>query len=143
MRHALFKEVMHLQGPLVLVVEDDVAIIELFRLLLEQEGYRVEAAQDGLEALDMLKNSPPDLVILDLRLPKLEGLDVLREMRSDTILKSVPVVIVSVDDSPQAMLRGWQLGVDGYFVKPFDPEELLRLIRHILSLPCSEALLNA
>lgn len=122
-----------------LVVEDDPAIIELLRLLLEQEGLRVETAQDGLEALERLDVITPDLVLLDLQLPKLEGIDVLWEMRRHPKWSSVPVVIISVDSSPQMMLQGWQLGVDSYFVKPFDPDELLRVVRRILSLPHSEA----
>jgi len=61
--------------------------------------------------------------------------DVLWEMRNDSRFKSVPVAIVSVDDSPHTMLQGWQLGVDSYFLKPFDPDELVRVIRRILSLP--------
>ncbi len=128
-----------MSGKCVLVVEDDPAIMELLRLLLEQEGLQVEMAQDGLEALEKIDVITPDLVLLDLRLPKLEGIDVLWEMRRHPRWSSVPVIIISVDSSPQMMLRGWQLGVDGYFVKPFDPDELLRVVRRILSLPRLEA----
>lgn len=125
-------------GKRVLIVEDDPAIMELLRVLLEQEGCEVETARDGLEALERLRAFPPDLVILDLRLPKLEGMDVLWEMRQDSRLKSVPVVIVSVEDAPETMLQGWRLGVDSYFVKPFDPEELMRIVHRILTLPHQE-----
>lgn len=117
----------------VLVVEDDPALIELLRFLLEQEGLEVEVAHDGLEALDRMEVWSPNLVLLDLRLPKLEGIDVLWEMRQNPKLSNTPVVIISVDSSPQMMLQGWRLGVDSYFIKPFDPDELIRVIRRILS----------
>ncbi|MFA0777177.1 MAG: hypothetical protein PVTTEEND_000891 [Candidatus Fervidibacter sp.] len=132
---AIGKEVNCLSSKRVLVVEDDPALIELLQLLLGSEGLEVAIAQDGLEALDLLRAERWDLVLLDLHLPKLEGLDVLWEMRNDTCLESLPVVIISVDDSPHTMLRGWRLGVDSYFLKPFDPDELLRVVRRILSLP--------
>jgi DNA-binding response OmpR family regulator len=123
-------------------VEDDAAIIELLRFLLEQEGLEVEVARDGLKALDKMEAFSPDLVLLDLRLPKLEGMDVLWEMRQNPRWNNVPVVIISVDSSPQTMLQGWRLGVDSYFIKPFDPDELIRVIRRILSVSRPEPSLN-
>lgn len=124
---------LNLVNKRVLIVEDDPALIELLRFLLEQEGLEVEVAHDGLEALDKMEVWMPDLVLLDLRLPKLEGMDVLWEMRQNPKLSNTPVVIISVDSSPQTMLQGWRLGVDSYFIKPFDPEELIRVVRRILS----------
>lgn len=123
-------------------MEDDAAIIELLRFLLEQEGLEVEVARDGLKALDKMEAFSPDLVLLDLRLPKLEGMDVLWEMRQNPRWNNVPVVIISVDSSPQTMLQGWRLGVDSYFIKPFDPDELIRVIRRILSVSRPELSLN-
>ena len=123
-------------------MEDDAAIIELLRFLLEQEGLEVEVARDGLKALDKMEAFSPDLVLLDLRLPKLEGMDVLWEMRQNPRWNNVPVVIISVDSSPQTMLQGWRLGVDSYFIKPFDPDELIRVIRRILSVSRPEPSLN-
>jgi DNA-binding response OmpR family regulator len=131
-----------LTGKRVLIVEDDAAIIELLRFLLEQEGLEVEVAHDGLEALDKMETFSPDLVLLDLRLPKLEGMDVLWEMRQNPRWSNVPVVVVSVDSSPQTMLQGWRLGVDSYFIKPFDPDELIRVVRRILSVSRPEPSLN-
>jgi len=131
-----------LPGKRVLVVEDDAAIIELLRFLLEQEGLEVEVAQDGLEALDKMEVWSPDLVLLDLRLPKLEGMDVLWEMRQNPKWSNIPVIIISVDSSPQTMLQGWRLGVDSYFIKPFDPDELIRVVRRIISMSRPEPSLN-
>ncbi|MCS7191854.1 MAG: response regulator [Armatimonadetes bacterium] len=127
----------------VLIVEDDPAIIELLRFLLEQEGLEVKVAHDGLEALDQMNIWTPDLVLLDLRLPKLEGIDVLWEMRHNPKLGNTPVIILSVDSSPHTMLQGWHLGVDSYFIKPFDPEELIRVVRRIISVSRAEPLVNA
>ncbi|MEJ7614368.1 MAG: response regulator [Candidatus Fervidibacter sacchari] len=129
-------------GKRVLIVEDDAAIIELLRFLLEQEGLEVEVARDGLEALDKMETFSPDLVLLDLRLPKLEGMDVLWEMRQNPRWNNIPAVIISVDSSPQTMLQGWRLGVDSYFIKPFDPDELIRVVRRILSVSRPEPSLN-
>ena len=123
-------------------MEDDAAIIELLRFLLEQEGLEVKVAHDGLEALDRMEAFSPDLVLLDLRLPKLEGMDVLWEMRQNPRWNNIPVVIISVDSSPQTMLQGWRLGVDSYFIKPFDPGELIRVVRRILSVSRPEPSLN-
>lgn len=125
-----------------LVVEDDDAIIELLRFLLEQEGLEVEVARDGLEALDKIGIWSPDLVLLDLRLPKLEGMDVLWEMRQNPEWSKIPVIVISVDSSPQTMLQGWRLGVDSYFIKPFDPDELIRVVRRIISVSHPEPSLN-
>jgi len=129
-------------GKRVLIVEDDAAIIELLRFLLEQEGLEVEVAHDGLEALDKMEAFSPDLVLLDLRLPKLEGMDVLWEMRQNPRWNNIPAVIISVDSSPQTMLQGWRLGVDSYFIKPFDPDELVRVVRRILSVSRPELSFN-
>ncbi|MCS3920097.1 response regulator transcription factor [Fervidibacter sacchari] len=129
-------------GKRVLIVEDDAAIIELLCFLLEQEGLEVEVARDGLEALDKMETFSPDLVLLDLRLPKLEGMDVLWEMRQNPRWNNIPAVIISVDSSPQTMLQGWRLGVDSYFIKPFDPDELIRVVRRILSVSRPEPSLN-
>ena len=137
------KEVSCLLRKRVLIVEDDDAIIELLRFLLEHEGLEIEVAKDGLDALTRLETWTPDLVLLDLHLPKLEGMDVLWEIRQHPQWRNIPVVIISVDSSPQTMLQGWRLGVDSYFVKPFDPDELLRVVRRILSLPHPEPSLNA
>ncbi|MGQ9729311.1 MAG: response regulator transcription factor [Candidatus Fervidibacter sp.] len=131
-----------MSGKRVLVVEDDPAIIELLRFLLEQEGLEVEVAHDGLEALDQLEVSTPDLVLLDIKLPKLEGTDVLWEMRQNPKWSDIPVVVISVDSSYQTMLQGWRLGVDSYFVKPFDPDELMQVIRRILFVSRPEPSLN-
>ncbi len=127
----------------VLVVEDDPALIELLRFLLEREGLDVEIAHDGLEALDRMEAWTPDLVLLDLRLPKLEGMDVLWEMRQNPKLSNTPVIIISVDSSPQTMLQGWRLGVESYFIKPFDPEELIRIVRRIISVSQSGSSVSA
>ncbi|MCX7968821.1 MAG: response regulator [Armatimonadetes bacterium] len=131
-----------MQSKRVLVVEDDAAIIELLRFLLEQEGLEVEVARDGLEALDKMEIWLPDLVLLDLRLPKLEGMDVLWEMRQNPKWNNIPVIVISVDSSPQTMLQGWRLGVDSYFIKPFDPDELIRVVRRIISVSRPEPSLN-
>ncbi|MCS7223677.1 MAG: response regulator [Armatimonadetes bacterium] len=121
-----------------LVVDDDEAIIELLRFLFEEDGLVVQAARNGREALRSLGSELPDLVILDLRLPGLSGLEILREIREDEKWQDLPVIILTVDSSPQTMLEGWKLGVYAYFVKPFDPDEVIHVARRVLSLPRSQ-----
>ena len=101
----------------VLLVEDDTAIAQMYRLKLELDGYQVEVAGDGEAALEMARGSAPDIIFLDLRLPKLDGLEVLETLRSDPITKTVPVVILSSYSEKELVQRGAKLGVLDLLIK--------------------------
>jgi DNA-binding response OmpR family regulator len=110
----------------ILLVEDDHAIRSLLRLLLEDHGYRVREAADGPSAVDEFKREPPDLVILDLRLPGMSGFDVCRAIRQSS---QVPVIIVSAQQDSHDIVAGLEIGADDYVTKPFNEHELLARIR--------------
>jgi len=109
--------------PLVLVVEDDPRTLDLLRFSLSKEGFRVEEALDGEEALAKARALQPFLITLDILLPKKDGWEVLRELKEDGATRDIPVVIVSIVDEPR---RGFSLGAADYILKPFDREDLLR-----------------
>lgn len=120
--------------PLILAVDDDYAVIELLRMCLEHEGFRVITARDGLQALAMLRRYKPDVVILDIYMPMLDGWGVLEVIRSDEHLRHLPVILLTVERSPKSILRGWEEGVDCFISKPFDPDDLIAIIKRALEL---------
>jgi len=116
----------------VLIVEDDKDIVELVRYNLEKEGYQVAAAGDGLGALAQVKKAAPDLVILDLMLPKLSGLEVCREVRRDTALNRLPILMLTARGDEADRVVGLEIGADDYVTKPFSPRELVARVRALL-----------
>lgn len=113
----------------ILVVDDEVSICELIKLNLEFEGYKVEMAFDGQEALDKVDTFKPDLVILDIMLPKINGYDVCRKINSD---KSIPVILLTAKTDIIDRVLGLELGADDYITKPFDSRELLARVKALL-----------
>lgn len=101
----------------VLLVEDDASIAQMYRLKLELDGYRVDVAGDGELALEMARTSLPDIVFLDIRLPKLDGLGVLEAFRADPKTCTVPVVILSSHSEKELVERGAKLGVLDHLIK--------------------------
>ena len=106
----------------VLVIEDEPALSESIRYSLEREGYDVITADDGASGLDLARNEAPDLVLLDLMLPSMHGLDVLRTLRTKS---SIPVIILTAKDSEADKVTGLELGADDYVTKPFSMRELV------------------
>jgi DNA-binding response OmpR family regulator len=113
----------------VLVVEDDLALAGVLSYSLRQEGYEVVAAHDGLTAIEKWQSEAPDLIILDLNLPRLDGLAVCRQVRAQT---DIPIIILSVRDKEDDVVLGLELGADDYVVKPFSPRELLARVKAAL-----------
>ena len=101
----------------VLFVEDDAAVAEMYRLKLELDGYTVTIAPDGEEGLKMAKESPPDILFLDIRLPKMDGFSVLESLRADATLKNIPVIILSNYGEAELVDRGLKLGALDYLIK--------------------------
>ncbi|MGH2739001.1 MAG: response regulator [Actinomycetota bacterium] len=114
----------------ILIVEDDPVIRSTMRLVLEREGLTIREAEDGEQAMALATERVPDLVFLDLTLPGLDGLDVLRQLKADPEAKAAQVVIVSMraDGRDEAL----EAGADEFFVKPFSPLALLRLVDKLL-----------
>jgi len=113
----------------VLVVDDDRKIVELVRLYLERDGYRVLVAYDGLEALKLARQKRPDLIVLDLMLPEVDGLDVCRILRTES---KVPIIMLTAKTTEGDKLVGLELGADDYVTKPFSPRELVARVRAVL-----------
>ncbi len=112
----------------ILVVDDEVKIIQLVRDYLERAGFSVQAASDGRSALSLARASKPDLIVLDLGLPQLDGLDVTRELRKHS---NVPIIMLTARTEESDKLVGLELGADDYLTKPFSPKELVARIRVI------------
>ncbi len=106
-------------SPLALVVEDDAALAALLRYNLEEEGFRVQEASDGPEALALSAAQPPRIVLLDWMLPTLSGLEVCRRMRADARFHGVPIIIVTARNDDRDMIRALEAGADDYVTKPF------------------------
>jgi two-component system, OmpR family, alkaline phosphatase synthesis response regulator PhoP len=113
----------------ILVVDDEPRIVDLARDYLEHAGFRVITARDGRAAVDTARRDRPDLVVLDLGLPGLDGLDVTRELRRDG---SIPIVMVTARDDELDKLLGLELGADDYLTKPFSPRELVARVKAVL-----------
>jgi two-component system KDP operon response regulator KdpE len=113
----------------IVVVEDDRAMQRLLRRTLELAGYRVEVAGDGLAALELLETARPDVVLLDVLLPGIDGIEVCRRLRERTL---VPVVIISALGREQDKIKGLDAGADDYVTKPFSAGELLARVRAVL-----------
>jgi two-component system alkaline phosphatase synthesis response regulator PhoP len=110
----------------ILVVDDEPKIVKLVRDYLERAGFRVHAASDGKAALDMARAERPDLIILDLGLPKMDGLDVTRELRKTS---TAPIIMLTARSEETDKLVGLELGADDYITKPFSPKELVARVR--------------
>ncbi len=113
----------------VLVVDDEPKIIQITRDYLENAGFRVLASGDGASALAMVRAETPDLVVLDLALPGMDGLDVCRALRRDS---TVPIIMLTARDEEADVLVGLELGADDYITKPFSPKELVARVRAVL-----------
>jgi len=116
----------------ILLIEDDKDIVELVRYNLEKEGFQVVAASDGLTGLGQLKKSPPDLLLLDLMLPRLSGLEICKEVRRDASLNRLPILILTARGEEADRVVGLELGADDYVTKPFSVRELVARVRALL-----------
>lgn len=115
--------------PLLLVVDDEAGILRLMKLELSAQGFRVVTASDGDQAIAMAEDHRPDAVLLDVMMPGLSGLEVMRKLRERS---NVPVLLVTAKDKDTDKVRGLELGADDYIVKPFNPDELGARVRAVL-----------
>jgi phosphate regulon transcriptional regulator PhoB len=116
----------------ILIVEDDRDIVELVRYNLEQEGFQVSAVGDGSSGLAQIRKSPPDLLILDLMLPKFSGLEVCKAVRREPALNRLPILMLTARGEESDRVVGLELGADDYVTKPFSPRELMARIKALL-----------
>jgi DNA-binding response OmpR family regulator len=117
-----------MQNKKILVVDDDVKIVELVKLYLLREGYNILTAYNGVDALKIARDSHPDLIVLDIMLPGIDGLEICKILRSES---SVPIILLTARTTEQDRIIGLDLGADDYVIKPFSPKELAARVRAV------------
>lgn len=115
----------------ILAVDDERHIVRLVEVNLQRAGYEVVTAFDGREALEKVKSENPDLVVLDVMMPYMDGFEVLKQLKADPATAEIPVIMLTAKAQDADVFRGWQSGVDCYLTKPFNPMELLTFVRRI------------
>src|SRR4051812_18971269 len=115
----------------ILAVDDEVNIRRLVEVNLQRHGYRVSTASDGVEALEKISAEQPDMVVLDVMMPRMDGVEVLRRLKADPATHEIPVVMLTAKAQDADLLKGWQMGTEMYLTKPFNPMQLLTFVRRI------------
>ncbi len=121
-----------MQKPMVLVVEDEAALVAMLRYNLEKQGFRVDEAVDGQEAIARIAEQPPDIVLLDWMLPVMSGIEVCRQIRRRPATRDLPVIMVTARGEDGDAVRGLNTGADDYITKPFSMDALLARMRALL-----------
>jgi DNA-binding response OmpR family regulator len=116
----------------VLIADDEANISLAIQFLMKRAGYDVRVAADGEEAMEAVRQSPPDLIVLDVMMPKRDGYDVCQTIRNDPSLAGIKIVMVSAKGGPIEIEKGKALGADDYLVKPFSTQELAERVRALL-----------
>ncbi len=117
----------------ILLVDDERDLVFYTKLFLEEQGYEVLEAYDGKQALEVLEDHRPDLMILDVAMPRMTGWDVLREIQDDPEKADIPVLMLTARAEDADKARGWELGVTWYQTKPFELDELAMIIERVLA----------
>ncbi len=117
----------------ILFIEDEKDMLEMVRFRLEQEGYEVICASDGHDGLEKAHKENPDMVLLDLMLPKMDGYEVCRRLKSDEQYKKIPIAIFTARAAEKEEKLGYECGADEYITKPFEPENFINRIKKLLA----------
>ncbi|MEN6520215.1 MAG: response regulator [Armatimonadota bacterium] len=115
----------------ILAVDDEKHIVRLVQVNLERQGYEVVTANDGKEALEKVEAEHPDLVVLDVMMPYMDGFEVLQNLRRNPATRDIPVIMLTAKAQDADVFKGWQSGVDCYLTKPFNPMELISFVKRI------------
>lgn len=118
--------------PTILVADDEEDLRELVTYRLSRSGYNVIGAEDGQEAFELAAERTPDLMILDVMMPKLDGYELTRRVRAEAALSSIPVILLTARSQESDIDRGFEVGADDYLKKPFNPDELVARVRAVL-----------
>jgi len=116
----------------ILIIDDEQELSDMTKLRLEANGYEVLCAYDGLAGLDMVKKEMPDLILLDVNMPKMDGFQVCRLLKFDAKFKSIPIIMLTARGTTDDIEIGGQIRADAYMTKPFDSQELLDKIKELL-----------
>lgn len=117
----------------ILVVDDSPTIVEVIKTMLEGAGYEIITAADGLEALNIARKEKPDLIVLDIMLPKMQGYQVCRLLKFDENYQNIPILMLTAKTEESAKMTGLKTGADEYLTKPVKSDELLNVIRELLN----------
>jgi len=118
--------------PLVLIVDDDENLLTISEVRLKASGYQIEKANNGLIALETVKRRRPDLIILDVMMPIMDGFSVCKQLKSDDDFKDIPIIFLSARDEESDIKFGYSLGAEAYLTKPYDGNELLENVNRLI-----------
>jgi phosphate regulon transcriptional regulator PhoB len=121
-----------MKAETIVVIEDEPDILDVIQYNLDREGYRVLSSRDGEAGLALIRSDIPDLIILDLMLPRLDGIDVCRRLKQDPATRSIPIIMVTAKGEESDVVLGLGVGADDYVTKPFSPKELVARTRAVL-----------
>jgi two-component system alkaline phosphatase synthesis response regulator PhoP len=127
-------------GEKILIVDDDATMVNLLSTILEIDGFETQRALSGREAFDMLAIGVPDMVLLDIMMPEMDGFEVLARLREDPTTKRLPIIMLTARTDDKDIFEGWRRGADEYVTKPFDPHDLVEIIKMVLSRSMEERL---
>lgn len=116
----------------ILVVDDEPTIVRLMEFILARQGYEMLVAVNGEEALDQIRSHAPDLVLLDIMMPRIDGYEVARQVRADPATTALPIIMLSAKAQEDDIRKGVDIGVDEYITKPFSPEHLVHVVADYL-----------
>ena len=119
--------------PRILAVDDEPNIVRLIQVNLERQGYQVETASNGAQALAKIKANRPDILVSDVMMPEMDGFELLANVRRDPTLVDLPVIMLTAKTSDKDVMEGYKRGTDMYLTKPFNPQELIQFVRRILT----------
>ncbi len=120
-------------GKRIMAVDDERHIVRLIQVNLERAGYQVVTAFDGPEALKKVESDRPDLIVLDVMMPKMDGFEVLKRLQANPETREIPIIMLTAKAQDADVFRGWASGVSAYLTKPFNPLELITFVKRILS----------
>ncbi|HEX8551443.1 MAG TPA: response regulator [Abditibacteriaceae bacterium] len=115
----------------ILAVDDEKHIVRLVQITLEKEGYELITASTGKEALEKVALDKPDLIVMDVMMPEMDGLEALARLKGDPATAKIPVIMLTAKAQDSDVFRGWQSGADLYLTKPFNPQELVTFVKRI------------
>jgi len=121
-----------MEAKKILIVEDDLDILNLLRYYFQYDGYETHTAKDGGHAIDLIQEAQPDLVLLDLMLPEMSGLEVCKRIKANPVTAGIPVIMLTAKGEEEDRISGFELGADDYVVKPFSPKELLLRVKAVM-----------
>lgn len=119
--------------PRILAVDDEPNIVRLIEVNLVRQGYQVETANNGAQALEKIRANRPDLLVSDVMMPEMDGFELLKNVRMDPSLADLPVIMLTAKTQDKDVMEGYSKGADMYLTKPFNPAELLNFVKRILA----------